>query len=365
MLRPRCLFLFLPGLLVPGAAFGQQCIEDVFCVIADEHEGVVDFYVDNYQADDLIVIFDLDDDNLVADVRFPHLATFWGNKRTHAFRLRRKHPRDRSQYNYRFSWRKAVNLLGCQEDLFCVATKETDRFIELYVENKQPFDLIVELEMRLDNARTAAPMPYTATYPAGARTTAFRIERTDKFASVRYSYTYRWAHGRLDAAHDDAFVYALPYASGKTFRVGQGFGGGFSHQNTHAIDWNMPERTPVHAARGGIVVAVEDKYSEGGLEERLKTRGNFIMIQHDDGTIGNYAHLAPNGVFVRVGQRVRQGQAIGVSGNTGYSSGPHLHFEVFTVSKGLVRRTIPIRFRIDGNRIEELMEGRSYASQLR
>ena len=78
MLRARCLFsMGLMGLflMLPSAAFGQQCIEDVFCVFADEHEGVVDFYIDNYQADDLIIIFEVDTENMDADVSFPHLAT--------------------------------------------------------------------------------------------------------------------------------------------------------------------------------------------------------------------------------------------------------------------------------------------------
>lgn len=359
------ILLFLISLLSPGAGFGQQCIEGVFCVAAEEHEGVVDFYVENFTADDLIVIFDVDADNMMADVRFPHLATFEGNKRIHAFRMRRQHPQAQWQYNYRFLWRKAVNELGCQDDLFCVVARENDHFIEIFVENKQPYDLTVELGMQLQHASTETTFPHTATYPARARTPAFRVQREDKFTGVQYSYTYRWAYGRLDARHDDTFAYALPYAPGKAFRVGQGFGGDFSHRDTHAIDWNIPERTPVHAARGGIVVAVEDHHTEGGLEARLRTKANHIMVQHDDGTVGNYAHLAPNGVFVRVGQRVTQGQAIGVSGNTGYSSGPHLHFEVFTVLEGLVRQTVPIRFRVEGNRVVELVQGQSYAAPLR
>lgn len=368
MLRPHC---FVPYLLVgcllmrPGAVRGQQCIEDVFCVIADEHEGVVDFFVDNHQADDLIVIFDVDAENMTTNVSFPHLATYRGNKRTPAFRLRRRHAQSPWRYAYQVMWRKAVNQLGCEQDLFCVIAEETDRFISVYVENKQPFDLTVELGMDLENAFTETALPHTATYPANQRTLAFRVQRINTLGGLRYAYSYRWTYGRLRARHVAAAAYALPYAPGKAYTVVQGFDGSFSHQGKYAIDWDLPERTPVHAARAGIVVAVEDHYTEGGVDERLTTKANHILIQHDDGTIGNYVHLTPNGAFVQVGQRVTQGQAIGVSGNTGYSSGPHLHFEVFAIAEDLDHQTIPIRFRVEGNRVVELVEGKSYTAPLR
>ena len=55
-----------------------------------------------------------------------------------------------------------------------------------------------------------------------------------------------------------------------------------------------------------------------------------------------YAHLQPGGVLVRTGQRVRRGQPIGLSGNTGFSSGPHLHF-VVQVNRGMRLESIPFR----------------------
>jgi len=58
--------------------------------------------------------------------------------------------------------------------------------------------------------------------------------------------------------------------------------------------------------------------------------------------MGLYAHLRPEGVLVRVGQRVRQGQQIGLSGNTGFTSGPHLHFAV-QVNRGMNLVAIPFR----------------------
>jgi len=58
--------------------------------------------------------------------------------------------------------------------------------------------------------------------------------------------------------------------------------------------------------------------------------------------MGLYAHLRPEGVLVRAGQRVRTGQTIGLSGNTGFTSGPHLHFAV-QVNRGMTLVSLPFR----------------------
>src|SRR5690625_5722784 len=62
--------------------------------------------------------------------------------------------------------------------------------------------------------------------------------------------------------------------------------------------------------------------------EYFGPRANFVRILHDDGSMALYAHLDYGGVSVRDGQRVKRGQRIGRSGNTGFSTGPHLHFVV-------------------------------------
>ena len=67
-----------------------------------------------------------------------------------------------------------------------------------------------------------------------------------------------------------------------------------------------------------------------------------MRILHDDGTMAMYAHLKPEGVLVRIGQRVHAGQPIGLSGNTGFTTGPHLHFAV-QVNRGMRLESVPFR----------------------
>ena len=139
--------------------------------------------------------------------------------------------------------------------------------------------------------------------------------------------------------------YLLPLRQ-RTQRVDQGYGGRFSHtdpQNLYAVDFAAEVGTPVLAARDGLVMQVESDFDKAGLSlEKYGGRANFVRILHDDGTMGLYAHLQENGVLVRPGQRVRAGQQIGLSGNTGFTTGPHLHFAV-QVNRGMQLVSIPFR----------------------
>ncbi|MEP6907627.1 MAG: M23 family metallopeptidase [Pseudoxanthomonas sp.] len=141
------------------------------------------------------------------------------------------------------------------------------------------------------------------------------------------------------------YEYRLPFDYARV-RVDQGPGGSFSHndpQNRYAIDFALAEGTPIVAVREGVVMQVESDFDKAGLNrEKYGGRANFIRIVHDDGTMAVYAHLKPEGVQVRTGQRVRAGQRIGLSGNTGFSTAPHLHF-VLQVNRGMRLESIPLR----------------------
>ena len=134
---------------------------------------------------------------------------------------------------------------------------------------------------------------------------------------------------RVDEVESE-FAYQLPFACGERFQVLQGYGGAYSHtdESHFSLDFRMPERTPICASRSGIVYRVVDRFTDGGTHPSFKPKANTIHILHADDSIASYVHLAHNGSCVWPGQFVRAGQLIGVSGNTGWSDSPHLHFHV-------------------------------------
>jgi murein DD-endopeptidase MepM/ murein hydrolase activator NlpD len=138
-----------------------------------------------------------------------------------------------------------------------------------------------------------------------------------------------------------AYRYPLPWRGGP-FRLTQGPNGTFSHTDSksrYAMDIAMPEGTPIIAARGGMVVKTENEQVGRGND----ASGNFVRVRHDDGSEAVYLHLKQGSVSVRAGQRVAVGSPLALSGNTGNSSGPHLHFVVQrTTEAGLV--SIPYEF---------------------
>ncbi len=250
---------------------------------------------------------------------------------------------------------------NCQE-LVCLSQEQHGASVYFFVENRSAGPVTMHIEADLDNMATDIALPYVATFPARLRTYAFALRQVDVNRGSGYQYRFRWNHGSLEARPDDGYVYALPYKTGERFLFSQGPNGAFSHRGMAAYDWTMPEGTPVLAAREGVVVALESRYHRGGTDPLLKDKANFVMIAHADGTMGRYVHLLPDGVTVRVGDRVQRGQRIGYSGHTGYSTGPHLHFEVYTLARDLTHRTRPVRFDVGEGNQSPLREGELYTA---
>lgn len=207
------------------------------------------------------------------------------------------------------------------------------------------------VEVRLEfsrgsNVRAQPSLPARAAVPAGSSRVVAHIDSIDPTRAGDFEL-------RMDVVPGDPrsrpldVDYLLPLRLAR-WRIDQGFGGSFSHddeQNRYAIDFAAPEGTPVLAARDGWVMDVESDHARAGLNrERYSGRANMIRLVHDDGAMSVYAHLKADGVLVRPGQRVRAGQQIALSGNTGFSTGPHLHFAV-QANRGMRLESIPFRMR--------------------
>lgn len=140
----------------------------------------------------------------------------------------------------------------------------------------------------------------------------------------------------ITARPDTQYRYELPVSKDRSFRILQGQEGSFSHDrlyNKYAVDFAMSVGDTVYAARNGIVGYLYEGSSYGGNSEVYMSYSNSIMILHEDGTVAQYSHLKKDGVLVEIGDQISVGQPIALSGNTGYVSGDHLHFNVFQPTK--------------------------------
>lgn len=143
---------------------------------------------------------------------------------------------------------------------------------------------------------------------------------------------------------DSSFVYHLPYEENKTHLLVQGYFSMYTHKHRAALDFKMKKGTKVCAVRDGVVVRIKKDGNRGGSNVKYRKDGNFIIIQHEDSTRSGYWHLKHDSVFVKVGDVVKQGDVIGLSGRTGYTYFPHLHFIVWRYDKNEKWTQVGTRF---------------------
>lgn len=220
----------------------------------------------------------------------------------------------------------------------------------------------VEVEITLEHAQniyTHPPLPARFILSPGNSQTLFYLFPNDPRWNSSYTLKYHYVIGRPDARHDDSAIYLPPFDINGHYQITQGFNGKKSHQdaqNRYAVDIAMPVGTPILAARGGIILEVENDFYESGMTQSNLSRANNVRILHDDGSIAVYAHLQLETAQVYPGLKVEPGQLIGYSGNTGFSSGPHLHFAV-QINRGMELISVPFKFATPDRSMIEPQQG--------
>jgi murein DD-endopeptidase MepM/ murein hydrolase activator NlpD len=210
----------------------------------------------------------------------------------------------------------------------------------------------VEIELKLQdavNVLAEPPLPARFVIPGQTEQTLLGIGAEDPRRGFQYRLQMASVPGPPGGPPAAEIVLDPPFAAGQQYPVSQGFQGTRSHttpDSEYAVDIVMPVGTPVLAVRDGTIMDVEADFNRGGADrEKFLDKANHVRVLHEDGTMAVYAHLDLASVSVRRGARVRAGQQLARSGNTGFSSGPHLHFALQR-NIGMELVSLPFKFRV-------------------
>lgn len=255
-----------------------------------------------------------------------------------------------------------MQYVHAQSNLKIFTARENGATV-FYADNNEYCPVSLVMNTTLENMQSTGFSNGVFVVPAFARRfRLFSLNGVHARRQTRYSYNYRAILGDVkQVSYDSSYRYDLPFKKNAKYRVEQGYNGRFTHQGENSLDFNMPEGTQVRAARAGVVVSVVQGFKGSCLREDCKAMANHILIYHNDGTIAEYSHLSFNGAKVAVGDSVNRGDLIALSGNTGYTRGPHLHFTCYLSGFGS-NRSIKTRFRVGkGENAVFLEENRTYA----
>lgn len=161
---------------------------------------------------------------------------------------------------------------------------------------------------------------------------SFDVKEIDT-TQILKSFVFKTAYGNPNLkTYDSSYNYQLPFPKKRKYKILQGNDTDFTHNSDfsrYALDFRIPIGDTICAARNGYVVGIVEKHSKHGRDKSYRDFANYITMYHNDGTFSQYVHLNKNGVLVEVDDYVERGQPIAISGHTGWSTEPHLHFAVF------------------------------------
>ena len=244
-----------------------------------------------------------------------------------------------------------------------VYNEKINNGFRVYVDNNDIVQYSLKLNLNLFNYHTNIKNPILKVLPAKTKKILLVKVKRKTNNNAKFSYKFKSQAGDYNAKHNENQIYLLPFEHGKKFYLSQGYNGIWSHQGEFAIDFHMEEGEKIYSARGGIVFNIKEDSKIGGPDRnKFIKHGNKVNVMHDDGTYAKYVHLRYNGVVVENGKRVQRGDLLGYSGNTGWSTEPHLHFAIYKVNSKLKPITIPTRFLNHDEKIISLKEGLYYYS---
>jgi len=201
---------------------------------------------------------------------------------------------------------------------------------EIMVDNNEYCDVTVILKLNHENVTVSTKHKNTFLIPARQQKVRLSELMAIHLGRYAFDFTHREFRGNIKkTTYSKYYPYALPFLKGQKYLVSQGYDGKISHIGINALDFEMPIGTSVTAIRSGTVIKVVEGFDKHGETADFDRFSNYLIIMHTDGTFAIYKHLKQKSVAVKEGDKVRRGQVIALSGNTGWTSKPHLHIEVY------------------------------------
>ncbi|WP_103071173.1 M23 family metallopeptidase [Aquimarina sediminis] len=217
------------------------------------------------------------------------------------------------------------------QDNFKLYYEETETGFKILADNDEFSPVSAKIDFRLENLSSSNGNNKVFVVPAQTKKhTITDLNVIDRKKRIKLGYESTYNHGdHTLKKYDKDFKYYLPFSKGAEYWLSQGYNGSISHQNENALDFKMPIGTKIYAARGGVVIDIEESYRKSCTTSECAKYNNFILVYHNDGTFAEYTHIKKDGAKVKIGDHIKIGQFIGYSGDVGWATGPHLHFIVF------------------------------------
>jgi len=258
------------------------------------------------------------------------------------------------QIDRRFE-RPAVNLLQ----------RSLENGVALIAQNTYFGPVQIAFRVRpIENVSPQTRRSGLAVVPARSEKELVVVGKSVDDVDLRFDSEFEFIPGEPGIEHRPDQPYRLPFALSTSVRVSQAYPLLKTHSDPasqYAIDFAMPVGTDVFAAREGVVIEVASEFFESGTNYEIDgPRANVVRVLHDDGTMALYVHLNWNSIRVVPGQQVRRGEYLADSGNTGFSTGPHLHF-VVQRNEGGALVAVPLEF-AGPSGPETLVTGETYTA---
>jgi len=224
-----------------------------------------------------------------------------------------------------------LTILSCSKKIlkpkfiiFNVKKDSTYVYAHYYI--KSPFQLVIK--KKKSNTKKA----YILNPLDTLKILQFDSKKIDTL-TILNNFNFTTAYGNYKITnYDTLYNYQFPFKKNKKYKILQGYNGDFSHNNNYsryAIDFKMPVGDTILAPRNGWIVGITQKHDKQGITQEFRKYGNYITMYHEDGTFSQYVHLKKNGALVKLNDFFKKGKAIAISGFTGLTTEPHLHFAVF------------------------------------